>query len=153
MSEQMLDELVLTKTILVNASPERAFRVYTEEIATWWPFSKTHSVGEEKTETVIFEPGVGGRLFERERDGTEHLWGTVLEWDPPRRVVHSWHPGRDEASAQRVELRFSAEGEQTRVELEHRGWETLGAEAAEMYKKYDEGWEYVLGERFARVLG
>jgi uncharacterized protein YndB with AHSA1/START domain len=151
MSDQTMQAMVLRKAITVDAPVEQAFRVYTEGIATWWPL-KTHSVAEGRVETAVFEGHAGGRIFEREVDGTEHLWGTVLEWDPPHRFVHTWHPGRGEETAQRVELRFASEGEGTRIELEHRGWENLGADAAKIYENYDGGWDYVFGERFAGAL-
>jgi hypothetical protein len=69
-------EMVVRKTILVACSPERAFDVFTREYARWWPFA-THSVGELETETVTFEPGVDGRIYERTRAGAEHVWGST----------------------------------------------------------------------------
>lgn len=148
MTKQTTDAMVLRKSVTVNAPVEKAFRVYTEGLAMWWP-TKTHSVAEERVETAVFEGGVGGRIFEREADGSEHLWGTVLEWDPPHRIVHTWHPGRDEETAQRIEMRFIPEGDGTRVELEHRGWENLGADARQIFENYDGGWDFVLGQRYA----
>jgi uncharacterized protein YndB with AHSA1/START domain len=148
MGEQVTETMVLRKSITVKAPPEKAFRIYTEEIATWWP-TETHSVAGEKIVTVVFEGQVGGRLFEREADGTEHLWGTVMAWDPPNRLVYTWHPGRDEETAQEVEMRFIPEGDGTRVELVHRGWENLGADAKQVFENYDGGWDFVLGQRYA----
>jgi uncharacterized protein YndB with AHSA1/START domain len=152
MSEQAVGELVLEKSITVTAPVEDAFRVYTEGIATWWPL-ESHSVSEDRAETAVFEARAGGRIFERDVDGVEHVWGTVLEWDPPHRFVHTWHPGRAEDTAQRVEMRFVPEGDSTRIELEHRGWEALGADAHKTFENYDGGWDYVLGERFADAIG
>ena len=92
MSPQMSDTAI-RKSVTVDRPLEEAFRLYTEQVATWWPFS-THSTGKEEVETVILEGREGGRFYERTKNGDEHLWGTVLVWDPPSRVVHSWHPGR-----------------------------------------------------------
>jgi hypothetical protein len=72
MSEQALGELVLAKSITVDAPVDTAFRVYTEEIASWWPL-KTHSVLKDKAETIVFEPRAGGRIIERGADDAEHL--------------------------------------------------------------------------------
>lgn len=132
------------KSIQVNLSPDAAFRRFTEEIAAWWPL-KTHSVGEERAEMVVFETQRGGRIYERTRDGAIHVWGTVIACDPPDRVVFSWHPGREADTAQEVEIRFLASERGTRVELEHRGWEALGDGAENMRSRYSEGWDYVLG--------
>jgi uncharacterized protein YndB with AHSA1/START domain len=145
--ERTVDELVLRKTLEVAAPPERAFALFTEGIAGWWPV-RTHSVAEERAETVVFEPGVGGRIYERTLDGDEHLWGTVTAWDPPGRVACTWHPGREPETAQEVEVRFEPLGSGTRVELVHTGWERLGDRAAAQFENYDGGWDFVFGERF-----
>jgi uncharacterized protein YndB with AHSA1/START domain len=146
--ERTVSDLTLRKTIEVAAAPDRAFRLFTEGMAGWWPV-RTHSVGEDRAETVIFEPGVGGRIYERTLDGDEHVWGTVTAWEPPGRVVFTWHPGRGPDTEQDVEVRFEPSGTGTRVELVHTGWERLGDRAAAVRENYDGGWDIVLGERFA----
>ena len=138
------DILPVEKTVTVKWSPEAAFRRFTEEIDTWWPL-KTHSVGQEDAETVVFEGRVGGRIYEKQRDGSTADWGIVRIWEPPRRVVFTWHPGRESDTAQEVDIRFSPEGEGTRVALTHRGWELLGPDAAKTRDEYDSGWDLVLG--------
>lgn len=136
----------LRKSVTVRWSLEAAFRRFTDEIATWWP-RRTHSVGGEAAENVIFEPRVGGRIYEVMRGGRTAVWGTVLEFEPPRRVAFSWHPGREPETAQTVEVTFAAAGDGTLVELVHTGWEKLGEEALEMRERYDGGWTFVL-DRF-----
>jgi uncharacterized protein YndB with AHSA1/START domain len=110
----------------VACPPERAFRTWTERIATWWPAD--HTVTAEDGLLVVLEPRVGGRLFERTRGGDEHDWGRVTAWEPPRRLAYTWHLRADRADATDVEIRFVAVGSGTRVEIEHRGWERLGAD-------------------------
>jgi uncharacterized protein YndB with AHSA1/START domain len=140
-------DLVLRKTISVARPPEVAFRIYTEGVASWWP-ARTHSIGEERVETVILEGRVGGRFYERLDDGTEHDWGQITTWDPPGRLGMTWHPGRGAETAQQIEIRFVAEGEGTRIELEHTGWDALGAEAEATRANYasESGWTGVLGK-------
>jgi Activator of Hsp90 ATPase homolog 1-like protein len=147
---QQTNEMVLTKTVTVGITVEEAFRLYTEGIAGWWPF-ETHSDGEENVETVVFEGHEGGRIYERTKSGDEHLWGTVLVWDPPLRVVHSWHPGRGDENAQEVEIVFAVGDAGTRVDLTHTGWEKMGERASEMFANYDTGWDYVLGKYEVRA--
>ena len=132
------------KTLVVGCSPERAFEVFTREIGSWWPL-QTHSIGEEKVTEVVFEEGVGGRIFERHEGGGEGEWGRLLAWEPPARFVMSWYPGKDAAQATELEVRFTAEGDGTRVDLEHRGWEIFAGEAQETRDNYDGGWGSVLG--------
>ena len=80
---------------------------------------------------MIFEEQVGGRIYERHADGGEGEWGRVLAWEPPARFVMSWYPGNDDSKATELEVRFTAEGDGTRVDLEHRGWEILADEGQE----------------------
>ena len=139
MSQPMTEVGPITKSIVVPRSPDEAFRLFTEGIASWWPL-RTHSITDPEPETAVFEPGVGGRLYERTKAGEELLWGTVTVWEPPERIGYTWHPGRGEQTAQEVEIRFLPEGDGTRLELEHRGWER----APEKRAGYDEGWDKVL---------
>jgi uncharacterized protein YndB with AHSA1/START domain len=141
---QQTSELVIRKSVTVEAPAERAFRVFTEDIGAWWPL-RTHAVDTDASDAVVLEGRIGGRLFERTPTGDEHLWGTLTLWEPPRRVGYTWHPGRGEETAQEVEVTFTPEGNGTRVEVRHWGWEKLGDRADETVASYDEGWEAVLG--------
>ncbi len=147
MIKEQLSESVLPavkKSVTVGLPVEEAFRLFTSKMHTWWPLA-THSIGEEKTETCILEEKEGGRLFEVLKDGSEKEWGTILVWEPPRRFVTSWHPGRESSTAQEVEIVFTAEGRGTRLDLSHRNWELLGVKAKETRDNYGQGWDYVLG--------
>lgn len=138
----------VVKTVKVPISPTAAFELFTAGIARWWPL-ETHSVEGDDAATCVFEAGVGGRIYEKAGDGTEHEWGRVLEWDPPARVLFSWYPSRDDSTAQKVEVTFLPVGTGTKVELVHSGWETLGEAAAAKRADYDTGWDLTL----ARFVG
>ena len=128
----------------VRRGIEEAFRVFTAEIGTWWPVA-AHSVEPDKVETVVLEPRVGGRLYERWHDGGQADWGRVLAWEPPARLLLAWSPNPDRPAPTEVEVRFVAvEPDHTRVELEHRGWERLGDLAAQARSSYEGGWPGVL---------
>ncbi len=152
MSNAQAAVAAVRKSLVVGCSPDRAFAVFTREIGTWWPTRTHHSIGREKIVQVVFEERVGGRIFERHADGGEADWGSVLVWEPPRRLVMSWHPGGDASHATELEVRFAEEDAGSRVDLEHRGWEIHAGEAAEMQGSYDSGWDEVLGY-YARHLG
>jgi uncharacterized protein YndB with AHSA1/START domain len=137
------------RSVEVSCDPSDAFHIFIDDIDSWWPLA-THSIGQDKTVSCLFETREGGRIYETQNDGSLHLWGTVTAWEPPRRVVFSWHPGRDAATAQEVELRFVPVGTGTRVELEHRRWETLGERAADTRNAYQTGWAGVLARFVAR---
>ena len=138
----------VVKTVTVACTPEEAFRYFTADISMWWPVATQSVVAyasdfKDTPEAVIFEPRVGGRIFERARSGEEHVWGTVLTWGPPSQVAFSFHPGRDDKEAQTVEIRFSPVPEGARVVLTHSGWEKLGAKAQKARDGYNQGWETV----------
>jgi uncharacterized protein YndB with AHSA1/START domain len=130
--------------IEVRRGIEEAFRVFTAEIAAWWPVAG-HSVEPDRVEAVVLEGRLGGRLYERWHDGGEADWGRVVAWEPPERLVLSWKPNPERTAATEVEVRFVAvEPDHTRVELEHRGWERLGELGPEARASYDGGWPGVL---------
>lgn len=123
------------KTVLVDFAPAEAFELFTARIASWWPV-RSHSYGGDGVTDVVFEPHLGGRVYEVS-DAGEQDWGSVLEWDPPHRFVLDWQIG--EARGTEVVVRFSAEGPGARVELEHRGFG-----AADPRNRYESGWDVVL---------
>ena len=141
---QQTSEVAVRKSVTVSCPADHAFRVFTEEIGDWWPFEKVHSISKAQVETVVVEGREGGRLYERTKSGEELLWGNVQVWDPPHRLVYSWHPGRGEETAQRVDITFTSAGDGTRVDLVHTGWEQLGESMAETVASYDSGWGTVL---------
>jgi uncharacterized protein YndB with AHSA1/START domain len=137
----------LLKTVRVARPPAEAFAVFTAGFGRWWPLA-THSIGQEHAVNCVIEPAVGGGVYETSDRGERFEWGRVLVWEPPRRFVMSWHPGQPPEEAQEVEVRFLPDGAGTRVELEHRDWQKLGARAKETRASYDAGWQGVLGEHF-----
>jgi uncharacterized protein YndB with AHSA1/START domain len=134
----------------VDCSPEHAFTTWTERIAAWWPGD--HTASGETDLVVVLEGHIGGRIFERTAAGTEHDWGEVLAWEPPHRLVYSWHLRRDRADATEVEIRFRLAGNVTRVEIEHRNWERLGAEGRAWRDRNLGGWSTLL-PHFVRAAG
>jgi uncharacterized protein YndB with AHSA1/START domain len=141
------------RSVTVACSPERAFRLFTDEIGAWWPV-EMHSRavddfegGAIKVERIEFEGRVGGRVLEHMSDGQTLPWAEVLAWEPPSRLVLAWHPTFSARPPTEVEVRFTASGQGTLVELEHRGWESLGPSVAEIRGNYAAGWIPTL-ERF-----
>ncbi len=144
MPEQTTQVPAITKSIHVEAPVERAFAVFTEGIATWWPL-RTHSRDAERSVTVVFEPRQGGRVYETLDDGSEVDWGRVEVWEPPTRFVMTWGVSRSPGEEQILELAFTDDGDGTRVNLIHEAWERLGDRAKEAREQYDGGWDAVLG--------
>ena len=109
---------------------------------------------------VVIEPQSGGRWYEKDEDGSECEWGTVLVYEPPRRLVVSWHLdgdfkfNSDIAQASEVEIRFIPEHSgKTKVELEHRYFERHGESGDRLRTEVDKpgGWSYVL-EGYGKLI-
>jgi uncharacterized protein YndB with AHSA1/START domain len=158
-----VEEAVVRKSVRVEAPIERAFSVFVEQMETWWP--ATHHIGSMPFEAIFVEPRVGGRWYERNVEGAQCDWGTVLKWDPPHRVAFSWHvgPGHDSPDwkfdgdmtrASEVEIRFTAEGPgATLVELEHGKLERHGEGFEQLRELFDGpgAWAGIL-ELFAKTV-
>ena len=154
----MTDVTAVTQSIVVEAPVERAFAVFTEDMASWWP--PEHHLLTGNLAAMVFEPRVGGDVYDVGEDGTRCRWARVLAYEPPRRVVFSWDVSlqwqveTEPARTSEVEVRFIAQGvARTRVELEHRHIDRHGEGWEAMRDAVDspEGWRVGLG-RFARRL-
>ena len=136
------------KTIRVKASAAHAFEVFTAGLGRWWPLS--HGIGPTPRKGVVMETRLGGLWYELAEDGTRTRVGQIIAWEPPQRFVMSWDINSewkpDTKIGSEVEVRFIAEGaDATRVELEHRKFEQLGAEGgAKVRRDVDGGWPGLL---------
>jgi len=123
------DSVRVTTTVAVD--PATAFAVFTEEVDLWWRRGPRYRFRAGREGTLVFEPGVGGRLVEvyGGPPGDEYEVGKVRVWEPGRRLVFVWR-GNDFAAGEEteVEVRFERAAAGTRVVLEHRGWEALRAD-------------------------
>jgi uncharacterized protein YndB with AHSA1/START domain len=141
----MIEVPSVKKEVVVEASAERAFRVFTDKFDQWWP--RDHHIGKAELKAAIIEPRVGGRWYEIGVDDSQCEWGSVLVWDPPRRLVMAWQLNADwqydPDLVTELELRFITIAPMlTRVELEHRNMERFGERALQMREALDSagGW-------------
>ena len=149
MSSAQTQDLTVRKSVTVACSPEQAFELFTVRKTEWWPY-ESHAASGEKPEEVVYEPRVGGRVYDRLSDGSENQWATVLAWEPPHRVALEWNVNPENPPTE-LEVRFTPEGDGTRVDLEHRGWERYGEKTGEYFGDYDSGWDFVLGRFVERA--
>ena len=137
-------------TLDVACPVEHAFTVWTSGIGTWWPAD--HTVTGEPDLRVVLEGRVGGRIYERTRAGAEHDWGEITLWDPPHRLGYLWFLRADRADATDVTVRFTpVDGSATRVEIEHAGWERLGARGGPWRERNLGGWTTLFPHYVAAV--
>ena len=85
MSPATIKPAPVRRDFVVKAGVEKAFDVFTGGFGRWWP--ATHQIGASALKTAVLEPGVGGRWYEVDEDGTQVDWGRVLTWEPPSRLV------------------------------------------------------------------
>ena len=146
------------RSIVVEAPIERAFEVFTKKFGSFKPAE--HNLLAVKIAETVFEPRVGGHLYDRGVDGSECRWARVLAYEPPHRLLLSWNISprwqieTDPEKASEWEVRFTAEtAQRTRVEIEHRklerhgeGWEGVREGVAG-----DQGWPLYL-QRYAEIM-
>jgi uncharacterized protein YndB with AHSA1/START domain len=110
----------------VSADPLRAFEVFTDEIALWWQPSGLFQLTPRGDGELAFEPGVNGRLLTTFSNGEEFEIGRISIWEPGRRLVFTWRPASfTPLQSTEVEVRFESVGDETRISIEHRGWDTI----------------------------
>jgi uncharacterized protein YndB with AHSA1/START domain len=153
-----LQETTVRSEIVVDASVERAFAVFTEDFDRIKP--REHNLLAVEIAETVLEARAGGRIYDRGVDGSECAWARVLAFEPPDRLVFSWDIGptwqveTDRGRASEVEVRFIAEAPgRTRVELEHRHLERHGQgwEGVRDGVGADQGWPLYL-QRYADLL-
>lgn len=131
--------------IEVDATPDHAFRVFTEGIGTWW--DEGHHILQAPLAEMVFEPYVGGHIIDRGTDGSECRWSRVLAYDPPDRVCFSWDINlqwqieTDPARTSEVEITFAELSPgRTRVVLTHRHLDRHGDGWEDMRNAVGSGW-------------
>lgn len=141
----------IEKDLTVPTTPERAFRLFWQEMGQWWPLA-THSIsGMNGTPAagVKVEPRLGGTIAEIAPDGSLCPWGIITEWQEGAALAFTWQLNRPASEATQVRITFSTSDAGTRVRLVHSGWEARGASAAEDRANYDKGWNGVFLTAFA----
>jgi uncharacterized protein YndB with AHSA1/START domain len=116
-------------SLRVKASPQEAFDVFTQEIAAWWRPSGLFRLTPRGDGALRFEPGENGRLVTTLPNGKEFEIGRVIAWAPGERLAFTWRQATfapDQVT--HVEVRFEPVGDETRVTVEHRGWDAIPQE-------------------------
>ena len=116
----------------VRRTPADTFRLFTDQIGAWWPV-RTHGLFGDRSGGVAF---AAGALVERSVTGETTAWGEVQAWEPPSRLVLTWHPGRSDGPHSVVEVTFTGDADGTRVEIPHRGWDAFGEGAMAARRDY-----------------
>ena len=130
MTERTVGTSRVLVAVRVRATPERAFAAFTDEIGRWWQPNALFRITERTDGTLTFEPGPDGCLVETAPGGHRFVVGEVRTWDPPRRLVVSWREANFAPDIEtELHVRFDDVGDgQTRVTVEHFGWDALPAE-------------------------
>jgi uncharacterized protein YndB with AHSA1/START domain len=139
--------------VRVDASPERAFAVFTGEIDRWWRPNGLFRFSAGRSGRLAFHPGPSGRLVETYDDGSSFVIGEVRTWDPPHHLAVSWrHASFAPDQDTELHVRFEPVGSQTRVTVEHLGWDAIpqqhaarhGFPLAAFQLRFAEWWQVLL---------
>jgi uncharacterized protein YndB with AHSA1/START domain len=145
----------------VKATPERAFEAFVGEIGAWWRTNPLFAFTPRDPGVLAFEPGEGGRLTTTLASGKVFEIGKIRAWEPPRRLVFGWRQATFAADQDtEVEVRFDTVGDETRVTVEHTGWDSVpaahvarhGFSNALFLTRHGEWWRSLLGS-YKNVLG
>jgi uncharacterized protein YndB with AHSA1/START domain len=147
-------------SVRVKAAPERAFEAFTRDVALWWRPNGLFRFTPGEPGLVAFEPGEGGRFVETSPSGEVFEIGRIRVWEPGERLVFSWRQASFRAEQMtEVEVRFEPAGEETRVTVEHRGWESVPPEHEARHRfpdaiflqRHGEWWQALLASLRARA--
>jgi uncharacterized protein YndB with AHSA1/START domain len=110
----------------------------------WWP--KNHTVSQDKFRDIVFEPFVGGRIYESDADGAEHDWGEITVWDPPHRVDYLWHIFFEPKDGTDISVTFTPTETGVRIRLHQDGFDRLATEIGAGRRDRVEGaWHSITG--------
>jgi Activator of Hsp90 ATPase homolog 1-like protein len=145
----------------VRASPRRAFDVFVNEIGAWWQPNGLFRFTPHSPGSVAFEPGLNGRMTETSPDGEVFEIGRITAWEPGAKLGFTWRQASfSPDQLTHVEVRFEAIGEETRVTVDHRGWDTVPQDHVARHhfpdaiflRRHGEWWQELLA-RVARRIG
>jgi activator of HSP90 ATPase len=106
--------------------PMGAFEAFTREISSWWSPDPLFQITARGDGELAFEPGVGGRLVTRLNNGETFEIGRISVWEPGKHLVFGWRQASfSPEQSTEVEVRFEPVGNETRVSIEHRAWDTI----------------------------
>ena len=125
----------LLVALRVRATPERTFEAFTREIALWWRPNVLFAFSRLRAGTLAFEPRLGGRFTETYGDGEQFEIGKITAWEPPRKLAFTWRQASFAPDQQtEVRVRFDPAGAETRVTVEHFGWDSIPREHAARHR-------------------
>jgi uncharacterized protein YndB with AHSA1/START domain len=116
-------------SLRVSVPPGRAFEVFTGDIGRWWRANALFRFTRSSPGVLAFEPGPEGRLIEISSTGEVFEIGRITAWEPGVRLAFTWRQESFTAGElTHVEVRFEPVGDETRVTVEHRGWDAIPPE-------------------------
>lgn len=140
-------------SLRVPATPARAFEVFTRDIAAWWRPNQLFRFAAGTPGTLSFEPGKGGSFSETQANGERFEIGRITAWEPGARLAFTWRQASfTPEQITHVEVRFEPIGSETRVTVEHRGWDSVppdhvarhGFPDAVFLRRHGEWWQALL---------
>lgn len=149
----------IVKTITVPCSQEQAFKVFIDELDSWWPLERfsVSALGGSVPKGLRVEAKEGGEIVEIGPDDSEHRWGKINSYDPHDYLsmdFHVPHPSETVPVASLLEVRFTSQGERrTEVELTQSNWEAFGDMASMVHGGYSGAWKVIFEKAYKEACG
>jgi hypothetical protein len=145
----------LTSIVEVPCSREKAFKIFTEQMGTWWPIhqrSMSMAWHSKPAKSLEVQAKLGGKITEIGDDDTQHHWGTFTDFAPHDRVRFDLHMGMPPDQTSHVEVVFEALSDNaTRVILTQTNFEGFGEMAAMVLQGYTSGWPVIFEQAYAKA--
>ena len=152
-------------SVRVKADPLRAFEAFTSEIGEWWKPNAMFHFTPRSPGVVSFEASQsgdweGGRFIETLPNGKVFEVGRIKVWKPGELLIFGWRCAWFEDGMEtEVQVRFEPVSDETRVTVEHGGWDTVPVENAARHnfpnvfflKHEAEWWTSMLASFKARI--
>jgi uncharacterized protein YndB with AHSA1/START domain len=140
-------------SLRIPGTPSQVFEIFTRDIGLWWRSNPLFQLTPQGDGTLRFESGEGGKLLTTLADGTGFEVGRISVWRPGERLTLSWrHATFLTEQSTEVDVLFEAVGDETRVTVEHRGWNAIpqdhvarhGFELMLFQRRHAEHWRALL---------
>jgi Activator of Hsp90 ATPase homolog 1-like protein len=154
----------VTSRILVSlrvaATPEHAFEVFTREIGLWWRPNELFKFTPGSPGVLAFEPRLGGAFTETLPNDETFEIGRITAWEPGACLAFSWRQAAfPSGQLTHVKVIFELLNGETRVTVEHEGWDTIppdhvarhGFPDAIFLRRHGEWWQSLLEHCKARI--
>ena len=134
-----MTELTIEKTLFLKAPPDHVWKFLTDKnkLALWFHEGEENLVADGTYALVTNSLG---------KEGSRLCWGNIIEFDPPKKLVHTFTHGELDGVETICQWTLIAADGGTVLRLKHSGFE-LAKDGFKAAADHDVGWD----EHFTRL--